>query len=60
MIDAFVKSRHTRLSGIVPPHNALKKKDSGHPALRFARNRWVQASRNDGELVSFDFLRVHQ
>jgi hypothetical protein len=30
--------------GIILPYNILKRNDSGHPALRFACNRWVQAS----------------
>jgi len=31
--DVFVKSRHSRLSGIFPCDNALKKKDSGQAGM---------------------------
>ena len=31
--DALVKSRHSRLSGIVLPHKILKKKDSGQAGM---------------------------
>ena len=33
IIDVFVKSRHSRLSGIFPCDNALKKKDSGQAGM---------------------------
>jgi len=32
-VDGFAKSRHSRLSGIVSPHNRLKKKDSGQAGM---------------------------
>jgi hypothetical protein len=33
IIDELVKSRHSRLSGVISPYNALKKKDSGQAGM---------------------------